>query len=132
MKQELLAAWKIRAHNKTNTAEQYLFMSLMRDIVDEAPAETSLKYLKRTFSPVANKTKLANGRYPFDFLSNQLNTFRYVSYIRAAAFGITKQQVIDNEEKIVAYAKQIYDILLDEKYYEQNSKAQKEVCYVAN
>lgn len=132
-KQEIIAAWKDLARNKTNTCDQYILCSILRSIVCEQSPQDTLTYLKAAFSPIVRSSKLSNGRYPYDTLLNRLWHFQFNSTsVRMSAAGIfkTKQEVIDQEKDIQAYAKQIYDILLAENHYRQNLENQKALRHV--
>lgn len=78
--QELTAAWKNQAQKKTNTAQQYIFCSLARELENRKKegyvGKPTLEYLKRTFPPIVRETKLANGRKPYDTLEQLLYSFQ--------------------------------------------------------
>lgn len=78
--QELRTAWKTQAQNKTNSAHQYIFCSLAREIEnrkrEDYSGSNALSYLKKAFSPVISTNKLANGRKPYDTLEQLLYAFQ--------------------------------------------------------
>ena len=78
-------AWKRLAAAEENTSLDHTFFVLLltclnmrgvdfqqTDIDMVAASVDATKYLKKAFTPVSNKVKLANGREPYDTLVNNL------------------------------------------------------------
>lgn len=64
MQNQIIATWKTLARAKQATASDTLSYILIRA---DGPTE-ALYHIRRAFSPVRNKTKLANGRFAYDCL----------------------------------------------------------------
>lgn len=64
MQNQIITAWKALARAKQATASDTLTYILIRA---DGPTE-ALYHIRRAFSPVRNKTKLANGRQAYDCL----------------------------------------------------------------
>lgn len=93
MQNQIIAAWKEKAQAKQITAQDTLSYILIRA---DGPTE-ALYHIRRAFSPVRNKIKLANGRKPYDclwtdenfYLECLLNPFGALSPLRREM--LTKQ-----------------------------------------
>lgn len=123
MQNQIITAWKTLARAKQATASDTLTYILIRA---DGPTE-ALYHIRRAFSPVRNKTKLANGRQAYDCLwTNEnyqlgylLNPFMMSPLrrtmltkqirLRFQRFGIepTEEQIQQFEENYIYCCKQL-------------------------
>lgn len=71
MQNQIITTWKAMARAKQATASDTLSYILIRA---DGPTE-ALYHIRRAFSPVRNKTKLANGRKAYDCLWTNENYY---------------------------------------------------------
>ena len=79
--EDFIKIWKEKARNKNVTdleVVHYCMLKAMRDYQEYKTEHLTVRaefYLKRAFSPIRSKTKLDNGRYPYDKI--YLKSFRF-------------------------------------------------------
>lgn len=64
--------WKAHAASKQITSEDIAALCIYRTLVKEQSEEDALSRLKKSFTPVTNPVKLANGANPIHSLRNAL------------------------------------------------------------
>ncbi len=97
--QKIISDWKLLAQSKNNTAESYINYAIIRGFIEEKPPEKVAEYLMKAFSPVKNKNKLANGRYPYDTLKGLLMYYHQNPY-SALMSDMDKNKLIMYREQI--------------------------------
>ncbi len=79
---DIRTQWKALAAAKSITREDIAALCLYRTLVREAEEPTAAQRLRKSFSPITNKNKLANGSRPFESLEYALRTIKYSSFAK--------------------------------------------------
>lgn len=111
MKQDIKTLWKNLANAKKNTARHHIQYCVLRAIASKAEDKLAVTkhFLRKSFSPVSNSFKLANGTTPFQVISNNKWALRVVNKIWNAEtrdwdnkytdiLGVPADELLDEEE----------------------------------
>lgn len=96
MKKDIKEIWRALAQNKQITAKHMVEYAILRAIrSDRSDKLSSVRYfIRKSFTPITNTSKLANGRKPFDILARWDVSYRNNNYI----LGQKAEDILTDEE----------------------------------
>jgi hypothetical protein len=104
--QDLQAAWKSRAHSKSITAVETARYIITWAALADSGTEPTLARLKRAFTPISSRNKLANGCTPFQSLELAVRIIQVHNGIEEDVRDMAKQlyQQLQIEQRLAAIA----------------------------
>lgn len=96
MKQDIKKLWKDRANAKLNTVTDHIHYCVLRAMISKSnDKEAIVKHLiRKSFTPVTNTIKVANGRFPFDTIFHNMYRLSKNSHL----LGIEVDKILDEDE----------------------------------
>lgn len=101
-KEQLQTAWKNLAANKKNSRRDHVHYCILRALLskEEDKAAVAKHLLRKHFTPVTSEAKLANGRTPFDTVTNCLHWYSFGpgAYAKGIILGVPIAELLTEEE----------------------------------
>jgi len=78
---DIRTQWKALASAKNIKSEDIAALCLYRTIYKEHTLEEGLNRIRKSFKPITNANKIANGAYPYGSLQASLRNIKYSSVV---------------------------------------------------
>lgn len=77
---DIRAQWKALAAVRNITRKDIAALCIYRALIKEQVPEGAKTRLHKSFKPITNANKLANGAYPYGALESAVNSIRYSTF----------------------------------------------------